>query len=82
MNLTELAAFVALIVHDAEDRFGTASNAPHRDAYAREAVFDLWLTRPGLTVSAARHLLERVRAALMSRAIPESLWSHDARQSL
>lgn len=74
LNLTELAAFVALIVDDAEYRFGPARAAAQRDAYAREAVFDLWLTRPGLTVSTAHHALRHVRAALMRRASSKSLW--------
>jgi hypothetical protein len=74
MKLADLAACVALIADDAERRFDRASDAPHRDAYAREAVLDLWLTQPGLTVSAAHHVLRHVRAALMRRASSVSGW--------
>jgi hypothetical protein len=74
MKLADLAACVALIADDAERRFDRASDAPHRDAYAREAVLDLWLTQSGLTVSAAHHVLRHMRAALMRRASSVSGW--------
>jgi hypothetical protein len=67
--IAELEAFVIVIVDDAEYHFGRASDAALREAYAREAVFDLWLACPGLTVSAARHVLNHVRATWKRRTI-------------
>ena len=67
--IAELGAFVTVIVDDAEYHFGRASDAALRESYAREAVFDLWLTQPRLTVSAARHVLNQVRAIWKRRTI-------------
>jgi hypothetical protein len=67
MNLPELAAYVALIADDAERRFGTDGNAALRDAYAREATLDLWMTRPGITVAAANRVQRQVRDELRRR---------------
>jgi hypothetical protein len=69
MNRPELAAFVALIADDAERRFGTDDNAALRDAYARDAALDLWMTQPGVTVATANGLLRQVRDELRRRWI-------------
>src|SRR5262245_13622827 len=67
MNLPELAAYVALIADDAERRFGPEDNAALREAYAHEAVLDVWLREPGVTVAAANRLLRQVRDELQRR---------------
>lgn len=67
MHMPELAAFVALIADDAERRFGCDDNADLRDAYAREATLELWMTRPGVTVAAANRLWHQVRDELQRR---------------
>jgi hypothetical protein len=67
MNMPELAAFVALIADDAERRFGYDDNVAQRDAYAREATLDLWMTQPGVTVAAANRVWCQVRDEIRRR---------------
>ena len=67
MKLPELAAYVALIADDAERRFGPEANPALREAYAHEAVLDLWLTQPGVTVSTAHRMLRQVHHELRRR---------------
>jgi hypothetical protein len=67
MNLPELAAHVALIADDAERRFGPDANPALREAYAHEAVLDLWLTQPGVTVATAHRMLRQVHHELRRR---------------
>jgi hypothetical protein len=67
MNLPELAAFVALITDDTERRFGADSDVAKRDAYAREAALDLWMTQPGVTVATANRVWRQVRDELRRR---------------
>jgi hypothetical protein len=64
MNLSELAACVALIEEDAERRFGASDAATMGPVYLREAVLDLWMAQPDLTAGVARRVLRQVRAAL------------------
>src|SRR3954471_5338696 len=66
MNMPELAAFVALIADDTERRYGY-DNVELRDAYAREAALDLWMTQPGVTVAAANRILRQVHDELRRR---------------
>lgn len=67
MNLPELAAHVALIADDAERRFGPEANPALRDSYAHDAVLDLWMTQPGITVAAARRMMRQVHEELRRR---------------
>lgn len=67
MNLPELAAYVALIADDAERRFGPDANPALREAYVHEAVLDLWLTQPGVTVATAHRMLRQVHHELRRR---------------
>jgi hypothetical protein len=69
MHLSEMVAYVTLIVADAERRFGADHYSALHDAYAREATLGLWLTRPGFTVSLANDLLSWTRIELGRRAI-------------
>lgn len=67
MNLPELAAYVALIADDAERRFGPEANPVLRESFASDAVLDLWMMQPGITVGSARRLLRQVHAELRQR---------------
>lgn len=68
VNLSELTAYVALIADEAERRFGANRYSVWHDAYAREAALDLWLTRPGVTVSIADRVWRLVRGELRRRS--------------
>ncbi|MFN8590933.1 MAG: hypothetical protein U0031_05665 [Thermomicrobiales bacterium] len=67
MNLPELAAYVALIADDAEGRFGPEASPSLWEAYAHEAVLDLWLAQPGVTVATAHRMLHQLRTELRRR---------------
>jgi hypothetical protein len=67
MNLPELAAHVALIADDAERRIGPEANPALCNSYAHEAVLDLWMTQPGITVAMANRMLRQVHTELQRR---------------
>ncbi len=68
MTDLELSGFAEQVADDARRVFGATASPAVLDQYAREAVLDLWMTGPMITVDAAESALARVRAALASGA--------------
>jgi len=67
MDRVRRAAYVVQIADSAEEKFGSDGDATLLDAYARESVLELWMTRGNLTVAAARQMLHQVRQELARR---------------
>ena len=67
MDEAAFANFVEQVRADALRTFGPAASAALLDRYAREAVLDLWLTRPRMTVAIAQSALAQLRPALAAR---------------
>ncbi len=68
MSDLELAAFAEQVAHDARRIFGPGASAAVLDQYAREAVLNLWMTGPKVTLTVAESALQQVRQVLLSRA--------------
>ena len=70
-----MSMFVDRVLAESERAFGPRIDPAVLERYAREAVLDVWLRDPNLTVSAAEHLLRRLRTAIARRtrshAVPE-----------
>jgi hypothetical protein len=64
MNQQEIERYVCQVVETAELTFGVDADQALLETYAREAVLDLWLTRPRVTVYAAALVLRQVRDRL------------------
>ena len=79
MNLTEMAAYVALVTDDAERRLGPHNEPRMRTVFARESALDLWLAQPDMTVSLARRLANLVRGELARRADEAHATTHSER---
>lgn len=68
MDEREIETYVARVVGDAERAFGRRLSGSLLDLFAREAVLDLWLRHPGVTVQNATQTLDRIRAELARRS--------------
>ena len=64
MNPFAISTFVEQVMADAERRFGRRADAAPLERYAREAVLDLWLAGPRVTVYVADLALRRLRQGL------------------
>ena len=76
MDPNEMTTFMEQIVADAERAFGPAAEVALLERYAREAVWELWLTTPGVTVYVAEVVLDLVREAIARRAEATVLGRH------
>jgi hypothetical protein len=61
MDDATIDRFVEQVSADAIRALGPAADPALLDRYARDAVLDLWLTRPQLTLAAAQLALARLR---------------------
>ncbi len=68
MSDLELAAFAEQVAYDARRIFGPEASAGVLDHFAREAVLDLWMTGPKVTLAVAESVLQQVRQVLLSGA--------------
>jgi hypothetical protein len=69
MDEQAMDAYVAQVADGAERTFGRPLNRALLEAYAREAVLDLWLRRYGITVQIAELALDRIRTELLRRSL-------------
>ncbi|MDP9368107.1 MAG: hypothetical protein M3Q03_07505 [Chloroflexota bacterium] len=68
MTDLELSAFAEQVAYDARRILGAGASATVLDHYAREAVLDLWMTGPKVTLAVAELVLQQVRQVLASGA--------------
>ena len=64
MNPHEISTFVDRVLADAERAFGPGADRAQLHRYAVEAVQDLWLARPRVTVFEAGLALRQIREAI------------------
>ena len=77
MNEEELSMFVEQVLADAERKFGPDADPYWLDLYAKEAVLDLWLDEPEVTLAMARHALCRLRETIARRAAADGRSGRD-----
>jgi hypothetical protein len=68
MDEHAMDTYVVRVVDDAEKTFGAHLNRALLEAYAREAVLDLWLRDPGITVHIAELALSQIRDEIARRS--------------
>jgi hypothetical protein len=68
MDEREIETYIARVADDAERAFGRRLEGSLLELFAREAVLDLWLHEPGVTVQLATQTLDRIRAEFGRRA--------------
>jgi hypothetical protein len=78
MNQDEMEAYVAQVASDAERAFGAHLDRPLLEAYAREAVLDMWLNGAKVTNFTAELALNQIHAAIARRAQTFAAQTHHA----
>jgi hypothetical protein len=78
MDYAEMEAYVAQVVDAAEATFGQDFGRTLLEAYAREAVLELWLTNPGIIVARAGLALEQIRDEIARRSRAATAWPSEA----
>ncbi len=68
MNDLDLTAFADQVADDIRRVFGAGASTAVVDQYARDAVLDLWMNGPRITLHVADLALRQVRNALASAA--------------